>query len=177
MSTNNRIADTMVQIKNAGLAKKSIIVIKYHSNIIENILICLKESGYISDFKTFEKNNKKIIIIQLKYYEMFQNNFIKNYIKTLSIDEFYKQNEENIFDIKKKITSVNMPSNYAHVIKLIENKSTGGQITFAPYEKLAKYRDKTNNFGILILTTSKGILTHVEAIKQKVGGQIILGVY
>ena len=45
------------------------------------------------------------------------------------------------------------------------------------YEKWEKRFLPAKNFGVLIITTSQGVLSHTEAIEKNVGGQIIAYVY
>lgn len=45
------------------------------------------------------------------------------------------------------------------------------------YEKWEKRFLPAKNFGVLIITTSQGVVSHAEAIEKNVGGQIIAYVY
>lgn len=45
------------------------------------------------------------------------------------------------------------------------------------FEKFEKRYLPAKGFGVLIVSTSKGIMTHVDAIEKKVGGKLIAYVY
>lgn len=45
------------------------------------------------------------------------------------------------------------------------------------FEKWEKRYLPAKNYGVLILTTSKGVLSHTEAIENNVGGQLLAYVY
>lgn len=63
---NDLIADLVVRIKNANKAKLPNVKL-YTSNLVSAILNVLKKEGYVVDFKTISKNNKKLTILELKY--------------------------------------------------------------------------------------------------------------
>lgn len=45
------------------------------------------------------------------------------------------------------------------------------------YEKWEKRFLPAKNFGVLIITTSQGVISHAEALEKNIGGQIIAYVY
>jgi len=48
------------------------------------------------------------------------------------------------------------------------------------YKNMEKYEKRylaAKDFGVIILTTSKGIMTHTEAKKQKIGGKLLAYCY
>ncbi len=50
-------------------------------------------------------------------------------------------------------------------------------VTLKEYKKFEKRYLPARNFGILIVSTAKGIMTHEEAKKKKLGGRLISYVY
>jgi len=50
-------------------------------------------------------------------------------------------------------------------------------VSIDEFEKFEKRYLPARDFGILILTTSKGIMTHKEAKKQRVGGKLLAYVF
>jgi small subunit ribosomal protein S8 len=50
-------------------------------------------------------------------------------------------------------------------------------VTIDDYEKFEKRFLPAKNFGILIMTTSKGIMTHEDAKKNNLGGKLIAYCY
>ncbi len=50
----------------------------------------------------------------------------------------------------------------------------------ASVDKIEKYMERylpSRNLGILIISTSKGLMTHKEALKEKIGGSLIAYFY
>lgn len=69
MHLTDPIADMLTRIRNANMAKHSSVVIPF-SKIKESIANILKNEGYITDFEIKEEeNNKKNILVSLKYFE------------------------------------------------------------------------------------------------------------
>mgnify|MGYP001161215955 FL=1 len=83
----------------------------------------------------------------------------------------YKVNEiEN-----KSVLEINLKYNYGNpVINTIERVSKPGRRIFSSAESLPKIN---NGLGIAILSTPKGVMSDIDARKQKVGGEIICKVF
>ena len=60
------------------------------------------------------------------------------------------------------------------VISVIERVSRPGRRIFSSAESLPKIN---NGLGIAIVSTPKGVMTDIEARKQKVGGEVICKVF
>ena len=61
------IADTLTRIRNANLVRHQIVrVIKTKTTF--SVIKILKEEGYISSFEEIETNNKKYLLLCLKYH-------------------------------------------------------------------------------------------------------------
>ena len=60
------------------------------------------------------------------------------------------------------------------VISVIERVSRPGRRIFSSAESLPKIN---NGLGIAIVSTPKGVMTDLEARKQKVGGEVICKVF
>jgi len=63
---NDTISDMLTRIRNANMVKHQIVQIPATkmSAIITKIL---KEEGFVEDFENYEENNKKYLLISLKY--------------------------------------------------------------------------------------------------------------
>lgn len=63
---NDTISDMLTRIRNANMVKHQIVQIPATkmSAIIAKIL---KEEGFVEDFKNYEEDNKKYLLISLKY--------------------------------------------------------------------------------------------------------------
>ena len=83
----------------------------------------------------------------------------------------YKVTEED----KKSILEINLKYNSGNpVISTIERISKPGRRIFSSAESLPKIN---NGLGIAIVSTPKGVMTDIDARKQKVGGEIICKVF
>lgn len=63
---NYHVADFILRIKNAYLARRSSVVMPY-SNINKTIGKLLVKEGFLADVKEDTADNKKIILVQLRY--------------------------------------------------------------------------------------------------------------
>ncbi len=83
----------------------------------------------------------------------------------------YKVTEEE----KKSILLINLKYNSGSpVISTIERVSKPGRRIFSRAESLPKIN---NGLGIAIISTPKGVMTDIDARKQKIGGEIICKVF
>ena len=83
----------------------------------------------------------------------------------------YKTNSEN----NKSILLIYLKYHSGNpVISTIERVSKPGRRIFSRAESLPKIN---NGLGIAIVSTPKGVMTDVDARKQKVGGEIICKVF
>jgi small subunit ribosomal protein S8 len=62
-------------------------------------------------------------------------------------------------------------------VKVITNITRVSKPGLRRYKKVKELSDVLNGFGIAILTTSKGIMTDLEARRQNIGGEIICEVW
>ena len=90
----------------------------------------------------------------------------EGYIIDYSIDNAEKN--KNSLKINLKYNSGNP------VINTIERISKPGRRIFSSAESLPKIN---NGLGIAIVSTSKGVMTDIDARKQKIGGEIICKVF
>ena len=83
----------------------------------------------------------------------------------------YKVDDE----VSKQILSINLKYHSGSpVINTIERVSKPGRRIFSSAESLPKIN---NGLGIAIVSTPKGVMTDIEARKQKLGGEIICKVF
>ncbi len=111
------------------------------------------------------RNHKKVNLpsskFKIKIAEVLK---IEGYIIDYTVTEETKPNLEIIL----KYNSGNP------VISSIERVSKPGRRIFSSAESLPKIN---NGLGIAIVSTPKGIMTDIDARKQKVGGEIICKVF
>ncbi len=82
----------------------------------------------------------------------------------------------NVEDVSGKTNlTINLKYNSGNpVINTIERVSKPGRRIFSSAESLPKIN---NGLGIAIISTSKGVMTDIDARKQKIGGEIICKVF
>jgi small subunit ribosomal protein S8 len=90
----------------------------------------------------------------------------EGYIRTYRSEEVRKGIEKLVIELKY---SEGQP-----VIESVGRVSKPGRRVYCPVKKLTSYR---SGLGMIILSTSKGIMSDIEARAQGVGGEIICQVY
>jgi len=76
---------------------------------------------------------------------------------------------------KKPLLEIELKYNYGSpVISSIQRVSKPGRRIFSSAESLPKIN---NGLGIAIVSTPKGVMTDIDARKQKIGGEIICKVF
>ena len=112
------------------------------------------------------RNHKKV--------EMPSSNF-----KTKIADVLKNEGYINGFNVdkndNKQVLIIDLKYNSGSpVISVIERISKPGRRVFSSAESLPKIN---NGLGIAIISTPKGVMTDIDARKQKVGGEIICKVF
>ena len=112
------------------------------------------------------RNHKKV--------EMPSSNFKAKIADVLKnegyINNFNVENNDN-----KNILIIDLKYNSGSpVISVIERVSRPGRRIFSSAESLPKIN---NGLGIAIVSTPKGVMTDIEARKQKIGGEVICKVF
>ena len=96
---------------------------------------------------------------------------ISDILKSEGYIHDYKTNSEN----NKSILLIYLKYHSGNpVISTIERVSKPGRRIFSRAESLPKIN---NGLGIAIVSTPKGVMTDIDARKQKVGGEIICKVF
>ena len=112
------------------------------------------------------RNHKKIEMPSSKFKEK-----IAEILKTEGYIIDYEVKSEN----NKSNLHINLKySSGTPVINSIERISKPGRRIFSSAESLPKIN---NGLGIAIISTPKGVMTDVDARKQKIGGEIICKVF
>ena len=113
-----------------------------------------------------ERNHKKV--------ELPSSNFkakIADILKNEGFIKDFKVNSEN----NKSVLSLELKYHSGNpVISTFERISKPGRRIFSSAEGLPKIN---NGLGIAIISTPKGVMTDIDARKQRVGGEIICKVF
>ncbi len=112
------------------------------------------------------RNHKKVELpssnFKIKIAEVLKN---EGYINNFEVST-----EENKFKLK-----IELKYHYGSpVISSIQRVSKPGRRIFSSAESLPKIN---NGLGIAIVSTPKGVMTDIDARKQKIGGEIICKVF
>tara|TARA_B100001142_G_scaffold175216_1_gene174881 strand:- start:2743 stop:3138 length:396 start_codon:yes stop_codon:yes gene_type:complete len=109
-----------------------------------------------------------------KKVELPSSNFkvkIADILKNEGFIKDFKINDET----KKPLLAIDLKYHSGNpVISTIERISKPGRRIFSSAESLPKIN---NGLGIAIISTPKGVMTDIDARKQKVGGEIICKVF
>ena len=121
----------------------------------------------IARIKNAQLRNHKVV-------ELPSSNFkisISEILKSEGYIVDYKINDEN----KKPTLTINLKYHSGNpVISTIERISKPGRRIFSSAESLPKIN---NGLGIAIVSTPKGVMSDIDARKNKVGGEIICKVF
>jgi small subunit ribosomal protein S8 len=121
----------------------------------------------IARIKNAQLRNHKVVELPSSNFKISISEILKS--EGYIID--YKINNET----KKPTLSINLKYHSGNpVISTIERISKPGRRIFSSAESLPKIN---NGLGIAIISTPKGVMTDLDARKQKVGGEIICKVF
>ena len=94
--------------------------------------------------------------------------------KILGKEDFIEKVEKKGKGVKKSLEITLRYDGKVSAISGLKRISKSGQRIYLPYKKIKKVREE---FGIAIISTSKGLMTNKEARKQKFGGEVICEIW
>ena len=112
------------------------------------------------------RNHKKV--------ELPSSNFKSKIADILKNEGFIKDFKINKEDNKPTLSLELKYHSGNPVISTIQRVSKPGRRIFSSFESLPKIN---NGLGIAIISTPKGVMTDIDARKQRVGGEIICKVF
>lgn len=123
-------------------------------------------AAVLSNIMNHEKLGKKEVIVR-------HNS--KTIRKVLSIlqDSLYLGSVEEMDDGKNKILKINLLGNI-NKIGVVKPRFPVSKDNYVKFEKRFL---PAKDFGVLIVTTSKGMMTHTNAKNQKIGGRLLCYCY
>ena len=122
----------------------------------------------IARIKNAQVRNQKMV-------NMPSSKFKTKLAEVLKIEGFIIDFKVNEIENNKSTLTINLKYNSGNpVINVIERVSKPGRRVFSSAESLPKIN---NGLGVAILSTSKGVMTDIDARKQKLGGEIICKVF
>ena len=122
----------------------------------------------IARVKNAQERNHKMVVLPSSNFKAKIADILKNegFIKDFKINS--DENNKSILSLELKYHSGNP------VISAFERVSKPGRRIFSSAEGLPKIN---NGLGIAIVSTPKGVMTDIDARKQRVGGEIICKVF
>ena len=122
----------------------------------------------IARIKNAQLRNHKVMTLPSSKFKVKLADVLKN--EGFIIDYKIESKKSNTFDLL-----INLKYNRGSpVISTIERVSKPGRRIFSSAQSLPKIN---NGLGIAIISTSKGVMTDMDARKQKLGGEIICKVF
>ncbi len=103
-------------------------------------------------------------------YSSMKERLAKELVKTRFIDG---AKSEKVGDFKRLMVTINAPATNARINK-IERISKPGRRLYAKADEMPRIM---NGRGIVIVSTSQGLMTGNDAKKKRVGGELICKVY
>ena len=121
----------------------------------------------IARIKNSQARSHKIVELPSSNFKSKIADILKNegYIKDFKVRS---ENNKSILSLELKYHSGNP------VINAFERVSKPGRRVFSSAESLPKIN---NGLGIAIVSTPKGVMTDIDARKQRIGGEIICKVF
>ena len=121
----------------------------------------------LARIKNSQLRNHKKVEMPSSNFKMKIADVLKNegYINGFNVD---KNENKQVLIIDLKYNSG------SPVISVIERVSKPGRRVFSSAQSLPKIN---NGLGIAIVSTPKGVMTDIEARKQKIGGEVICKVF
>ena len=121
----------------------------------------------LARIKNSQLRNHKKVEMPSSNFKMKIADVLKNegYINGFNVD---KNDNKQVLIIDLKYNSG------SPVISVIERVSKPGRRVFSSAQSLPKIN---NGLGIAIISTPKGVMTDIDARKQKVGGEVICKVF
>jgi small subunit ribosomal protein S8 len=126
----------------------------------------------VADYLTIIRNGLKA---RFKYVDVPCSN-VKRQLSRLLIDQGFIKKFIIIEDGKQGILRIWLKYNNdgEPAISTIKRASTPGRRRYVNLKNLPRVK---NNLGIAVLTTSKGIMTAREALRNQVGGEVLCYVW
>ena len=121
----------------------------------------------IARIKNAQSRNHKMV-------ELPSSNFKSKIAGILKNEGFIKEFKVNSENKKSTLTLELKYHSGSPVISAFERVSKPGRRIFSSAESLPKIN---NGLGIAIISTPKGVMTDIDARKQRVGGEIICKVF
>ena len=121
----------------------------------------------IARVKNAQARNHKKVELPSSNFKTKIADILKNegFIKDFKVDE---RNNKSVLSLELKYHSGNP------VISAFERVSKPGRRIFSSADSLPKIN---NGLGIAIISTPKGVMTDIDARKQRIGGEIICKVF
>ncbi|HLD04163.1 MAG TPA: 30S ribosomal protein S8 [Candidatus Nanoarchaeia archaeon] len=119
-------------------------------------------ANVLSFIQLYERKGKREILTK-------NNNKLIKKVLTILQDKGYIGSYEEIADAKGSPLRINLIGNI-NKVGVIKPRF---KVTLNDFTKYEKRYLPAKDFGIIILTTNKGLMTHIEAKEKKIGGRLV----
>lgn len=118
---------------------------------------------------------RNAIMRNSKYTILANSNFVRSVLKVLYDNGYIGTFEvlENKIEIKVNLKYFEKKS----VINFLKIYSTPGRRQYIKSDLVLKGVRPKNLYGLWILSTNKGVMSHVEAYEKNVGGELIMEIH
>lgn len=103
------------------------------------------------------------------------SNFRRNVLNVLKKEGYIEGFEECV--IREKITELTVSLKYFEGKPVINEMVRVSKPGLRLYQQISKVKPVYNGLGINIMSTSKGVMSDVEAREKKVGGELICKIF
>jgi small subunit ribosomal protein S8 len=107
--------------------------------------------------------------------KLLYSKIVENVLKNFQEREFI-ENYKIVEDGNKKFINVNLKynENGKPAINEIKRVSKPGRRVYKGHSELKKFK---NGYGMMVISTSTGVISNEEAYKQKVGGEVLCSIW
>lgn len=127
-------------------------------------------------FADFIAHINNSINAKLKFASFEHSKLIARVCKVL-LENGYISNFEELTSENGFKKTINIELSYSNSRSVIQELKIISKPSRRVYKKISAIKPFRNGFGLLIMSTSSGILSYRDAIKQKVGGEILCSVF
>jgi small subunit ribosomal protein S8 len=126
-------------------------------------------------FADFIAHVKNCLNAKLKFATFQHSKFIERVCQIL-VDDGYISSFEVMYN-EKGMKLINVKLSYFNASPVIKEISLISKPSRRVYMGIKEIKPFRNGFGLLIISTSKGIMSYRDAFKKKIGGEILCSVF
>jgi small subunit ribosomal protein S8 len=126
-------------------------------------------------FADFIAHVKNCLNARLKFASFPHSKLIEKVCEILLADGFILSFDNTVNE--RGLKFINVKLSYFNSTSVIKEINLISKPSRRVYKKINEIKPFKNGFGLLILSTSNGIMSYRDALKQKVGGEVLCSVF